>query len=428
MALFSPSWPYPIPQAAAVPGAPAPAGQLRKSQDPQPYGLSGVIGISSGLAAAPPYPLILPSGEDDGVNLTNALAVFGGVVLAPLVYTTYTPVLMAPGSCLIGAAPVGQSVNGLASAALGSRIRAAASWSAGTSPAGIIVADQAANPVIANVIADGSLLGATIADGITLYGAAAAPLIRNSAVYMATGNGINFVNVSGSYPDGADFSHVVAYLCAGNGITGAIVDSSMVNCHVQQAGGMGFYLQGANNRLVCCRADQSAHGFVSDDFLSQGGCNMLSCCETAGNQGYGIYAYNSSSNSNSPRTPLAATGCTCNGDGVNAGSGGGGFAGLAAYGVSTLIAHNVSVYVNTNNVSAGCPEYALATAKAGTGGPQLVEAFGGIWNCITAGTGGNPWEDAASSALLSVAVHGYIGGMYSGGSSTPLTLYTAAPL
>jgi hypothetical protein len=360
------------------------------------------------------------SGATDTANIQALLNLGGGQVVQLQAGTFYTdgPLSIPKGTILRGALPVGQSVNGV-STVTGTRITAASGWAAGdfTDP-GILYVDGVSNACVRNIIVDGSGMGDTSANGITLYGNCGSTTILDSAVYSATNNGISFISVSSEYPDGSELVNVVVYEPASNGITGSIIDCTFDNVHVQQAGGDAFYVQGSNDRFTGCQADQSSNGFVFDEFMSQGGCNLLANCGTAGNEKYGLYAYNSSTNSNSPRVPVIATGCTFNGDGANSGDGGGGYSALAAYGVSTLICINCNVFVNTNVVSDGCPEYALTTAKAGSGGPELIQCIGGIWNAVT-----GLYDDAADTATLRIAVDGYVGGMYSGGSSTPLTAY-----
>jgi Spherulation-specific family 4 len=66
---------------AAVPGGPDVPADPSNPTTYTPYGLENVKGLSGVLAAAPPYPMVLPCGGDDGANLSAAAGLFGGVTL-----------------------------------------------------------------------------------------------------------------------------------------------------------------------------------------------------------------------------------------------------------------------------------------------------------------------------------------------------------
>ena len=390
---------------AYLPGPPGP---------PRPYGdpfipaLSGILTSSADSVVT-----VLPSAgspwaADDAVFINQAWQYATAVrLIQGLTYNTLTPVLPPPGCALIGSG-VGsaQSVNGLA-ARTGAVIKPGPSWGSGGQPvSGAVTLLAGARQGIRGVDIDCSSAPPAV-DGISLYGAVNATIIEHVGVSAATGKGIGlYQDASLNQPDGPQISDSVISSPAGDGISGITVDMTAVNTHVQGAGGRAWYMNGNNCRLIACRADLSAHGFVTDTFYPAAtapGATVLAGCGTQSNTGHGVWAANSSASGNVPRQPLIVTAGTFLEDGQDGAS-----AALQASGVASLIVSDSLVLANTTG-----PVYGVGTEKLGGSGPPLVQVWGGFINALTACV-----HDVGPAQLLSYRFHGVQGGAWNG-NATP---------
>jgi Pectate lyase superfamily protein len=285
-----------------------------------------------------------------------------------------------------------------------------------------------------NLILDSTASPAAV-DGVAAYGAIDAVVLQNIGMILTTGNGISGKKNPGSTandksPDGWHLDHVIIQGPTGNGIGGVtgvgdglFTDSTMIDCHVQGAGGDGFHILSGNCFLIACRADYCLNGFTVDAVEAPGGytCVNLVGCGTEDNIANGLNVINSSATGQGTRCPVMVTGGSFVGDGQNSGAGGGGYAGVFVAGRNQVFLNNVAVMTSTVQVPAGAPEYALATASSGTGPgvPYVVQVNGGVLNGVIA-----PINDAAGGGDVTVAP---TAGLMTGITGFPIQTYLAAP-
>lgn len=392
---------------------------------------SSWLSVAAAIAGLMVVPAVAMPGMgptyDDATAINYAISQAGPggwVGLIPgATYTINTPILMQQGVTLASLAAVAAAASG-ATTQLGATLKIGSGFSSAGQPypAAVLFTGNSASGLpntnqggLIGVWADGSASPPGI-DGIAGYGNYAGVLIDKCLINQPTGNGISLNNdASTHFPDGWHLSQTMVNKAGADGITGRTSDMVATDTHVQGCTGRGWYLNGSNTRLTGCRADSNAHGFVTDVFYSDGGGFVLEGCGTQSNIGHGIWAYNSSTNGNSPRQPLTVNGGTFYGDGSDLAS-----AAIMASGVVTLIANNCQVLCDTNGSSITSPVYGVGTEKLGGNGPVLVQVWGGFINAVTACV-----HDAAPAQLMSYKFHGVQGGSWNG-NATPAspTLFT----
>jgi hypothetical protein len=336
--------------------------------------------------------IIAPSGDKSGAtdtqNIQSALNSSGSAPVGLEAGTFYLdqPLLPGSGSSLLGSGGACQSSAG-AGAGLGTVLMPVSTWTTtstavpnGYPAAGVITfitgngttSTAQQRMTVSDLWIDGSTSPSGV-DGIAAWGAQNGVSLVNIGVYAATGNGFagyQNSNTDGTspnqLPDGWYFLDCLAQACTGNGVVGYFADTTFVNVHAQSSGASGFYLQASNNRLISCRADISkGDGFLIEAVQGTGGyldAVTLDGCGTQRNGHYGLNVVDPSASGEYPplTSPVLASGCTFDGDGVNNGSGGGGFAGIRAAGEVILTATGCQVLVHYEDVpKPGCPEYAF---------------------------------------------------------------------
>lgn len=382
-----------------------------------------------------------PTGvADSATAISNALtaAAPGQVVYLPAgTYKTLSPLVIPQGVSLVGPAGTGATQSGDGSNLdLGATIKPGATWANGGLPISGAISFINGNGTsntplhrmaVVDVWIDGASAPASV-DAVAAWGAMQAVLLCRVGINHATGRGVGlYTNTnfgSANFPDGFQLDTVLAQACTSHGFGGNFVDTTFDNCHAQSNGGDGFSLTGGNNRLTNCRSDLNVNGFTFDAFGGGGGFNdpvaVLVNCGTQRNSHNGLNAVNTSAPGTSARAPVILSGCTFDADGANGGVGGGGFAGMFASGSVEVAATGTSVLCGTVDVaSPGCPQYAIATAAAGTGPgkPVLVQVNGGILNAASAII-----NDAAPAQSLRVSPYtaAYAGGPFYGNPLLPV--------
>jgi hypothetical protein len=290
--------PYPASYYRVLPRA-APAGPDPSSAYPAlPYGLSNVAGLSGQVLSAPPWPLVLPCGGDDGASLSAALGIYGGVLLAPQVYTLDTPVVMPPWTSLIGFSNV---VDNSALSDQGGYVLApSASFSSPWSepgPAAVTLLDQvtggydqlSAGQQVSGINIDCSSAPAGthgIASVNQVYGVSVASVV----VQKAPGTGLYAV-YDGGTPDGWHVYHSMFARC-GRGVDVNIADTIFDDClAIGATTDHNWYIRNAVDSIFSnCRGGNAAihNWYFAVNQTAAGGYCLLEGCASDLADSYGV--------------------------------------------------------------------------------------------------------------------------------------------
>ena len=391
------------------------------------YDLPGVPSPGIG-APAPKWHVVVPAtlagfpGFDDATAINFALSRAPVVILLPYRYQLFSNIALPSGSVLRGLRPVSQSADSPAQFGTILTITSGFASTSGNISAAITMdagAGSLTNIAVEDLWVDGTSAPASV-DGITSFGQANAVTISRVGVYKATGNGISQVKNGALFADGWRCDTMNALNCGASGFSGNWADAECRNCHAQSNGSFGWFVNGGNSRFTACRGDlngsdgwriDAPSGNQAGGFLD---AVTLTACGSQRNQSYGCNVINGSANGINTRAPVIMTGCSWDGDGVNGGAGGGTFAGVRAAGAVSLTAEGCSVLVHTEDVAAGCPNFAIRTDALGSssGKPQLLRWDGGLLNAASA----TLISDAAPAALRQVSSAGIASGQYTGSS------------
>ncbi len=292
----------------------------------------------------------------------------------------------------------------------GATIQPSSSWAAGSAatPAAILF-DGHTNGAIAMCEAyrlrvDGGNAGTTAMAGFAIYGAASACSIRGCSVvrlYSANSTGIDVLASGSSAPDGTTLESCLLQFIGGVGVSGLFGDATISRVHTQQTGKAGFEIsgnsgtagQGGNVRLTDCRGDLSA---TSSGFHVQVPCGaylgmvQLNNCSTQRNNEYGFHV---EANSNNKFCPVYLSNCVAQGDGIQSGNS----AGYRFDGPVLASLANCAVHVNTTDVAAGAPSYAIITDNDAIAAPVGLIVQGGFFNAASA-----TWAQLLSAPQMSV--------------------------
>lgn len=343
-----------------------------------------------------------PTGATDSsvaINSAIAAASEGGVVYMPTgIFLITGPIVLQKSVTLLGdhgATSSGDDANKFA----GTVIRAAFNFTNSTysayATAAILCLDQSPGTNgsagtrgirMRDFWIDGSS-GAADVDGITTYGPVSSWQAEHVGVYQATGSGFRFVAADGGFPDGQHLYSCLAQQCTGEGITGDMVDATLIDCHAQGCGSNGIHLTGGNTRFVACRSDlNGGHGWYLDHSGAGTGFSdaiILDACGTQRNNKNGVFITNSSGSS--WHDPILVTGGSFGEDGQNgtwssgtiSGGDGVGWAGIHVEGENHVHITNTLVSVGTKDVSAGCPQNGISTATVDGATPTTITVTGG---------------------------------------------------
>ncbi len=385
---------------------------------------------------------------DDTTAIKSAIAAVGpngGVVYFPVgVYVTSSPIVVSKsGTVLMGSGPLATQGGGGSGSGqftpgtpgtisntvmAGSVIAPASNWTQGTAaePAAILFDSTGTTLVKAGIeriwVHGGKAVNSAgtpiVLHGIAAKGAANGLYIHGCGVtvlYSASSIGIAMIPDSGGDAGGVLIDQCQCQFIGSHGFYGSFGDSTITRCHSQSIGGTGFFLSvsgvsgfpaganGGNIRVTDCRADLGAQGFVTDipagEFL---GMIQISNCSTQRNKFNGFYIQNTG-----PQEicPVYLSNCVAQGDGTAGGTN----AGYRIAGPCAVSMTNCSCHVNTIDVSAGCPPYAVATTSDGIASPAFVQIVGGFMNAAN----GSAWSDVVNAPLASnVQVFGYAQGQW----------------
>lgn len=377
-----------------------------------------------GLAVVPGF--LVPgfgTSYDDATAINFALSRSPVVFLLPARYQLFSNIALPSGAVLRGLRPVSQSADSPAAFGTVLTITSGFASTSGNISAAITMdagGGSLTNIAIEDLWVDGTSAPASV-DGITSFGQANAVTISRVGVYKATGNGVSQVKNGALFADGWRCDTMNALNCGSSGFTGNWADAECRNCHAQSNGSFGWFINGGNSRFTSCRGDlNGTDGFrIDTPSGNQAGGFLdavtLNACGSQRNQSYGCNIINGSATGANTRAPVIMTGCSWDGDGVNGGAGGGTFAGVRVAGGVVLAAAESCVLVHTEDVAAGCPNFAIRTDKLGSGNtvPQLLRWDGGLLNAASA----TIISDAAPVALRQVASAGVASGQYTGAST-----------
>lgn len=273
----------------------------------------------------------------------------------------------------------------------GSVIAPSASWSQGSAVSpGAIVFDGSTSELdkctIQGMWVDGNNAGTTTLHGIVGYGHLEALSVVGCGVIILYGeesNGIYMQSNGTAEPQGSHFERNLCQFIGHNGIEGAFGDGDITTCHTQTVGNFGLYIhktvqQGGDIRITDSRCDLGVNGFVIDmpcgAYL---GMVMLENCTTQRNQnsGYVIQA----APGETENCPVYLSNCVAQGDGIAGGTN----SGFTISGPVIASLANCACHVNTIDVPAGCPPYAVTTTAGGAAAPCGVSIQGGFYNAVT---------------------------------------------
>jgi len=359
--------------------------------------------MSSPPAPAPSIIALSPSGDTTGVADTAAVSAAlasaapgSSVQLGPGDWFTSAPLQIPSGVELAG---VKGGINGATSKApVGSVIHPVAAFSA---PGGVLSLgpDAVIGARIRDLAIVSDLGSPADVDGIACHGNVNGLEVTHVSVALVTGHGLAFYTDSaGLDGDGLWLSRCMFQSTGKSGVYRPTGDANIHNVHVQLAGqaggddGHGFFTtpsSSGNTVYVGCRADLCAgSGWLIDHKGSFGDATKLVGCSTERNSQDGVLITNSSAAGTAWRGPVIISGCCFEGDGMGGGAGGE-FAGIRVEGRNRVFIDGTMVVVNTLDIKAGAPKYALGLGAVGSspGQPETVEWASGRMNYST-GQGG----------------------------------------
>jgi hypothetical protein len=223
-----------------------------------------------------------------------------------------------------------------------------------------------------------------VVDGVACFGAIEAWQAERVGCYSIKGKAFPQYTdhswTTGGFPDGQHMYSCVAQTCHDHAFYGNYIDATLIDCHAQNSNetgsgyGDGFYLNGANNRLIACRSDLSANGFTIDVPTGGGGfydCITLIGCGTQGNTNYGLNVINSSDTGQ--RAPVIVVGCSFDQDGVSS---------VYASGSNLVELSACSLMSGSHFFASGSPASSITCAAPGGGQPTVI-MNGGRLNPVT---------------------------------------------
>lgn len=266
-------------------------------------------------------------------------------------------------------------------------------------------ADESREQRLYNISIDGSALGATVVDGIKIFGYVQSVNLRDVCVWKVTGNGIiclvNGGVTSGSQaPLAMKWDRVIVHEVGATGIIAfnctdcTFTDVIALGCNAD-----GWYLEGpANTTLNACRAEwSSGEGFkIQPKF----GPVTLTGCSTDRSDKNGISIIGGDWDSS-----VILSGVRLNRDGRNGGAGGGGYSGLRVDSNCPVLVNGIMVNARRDDNTTGplSPDYGVSVINS-----QEVVLASGYLNAAVGGVndlGGN------STILRGANVEEKIGGM-----------------
>lgn len=249
--------------------------------------------------------------------------------------------------------------------------------------------DESREQRLYNISIDGSALGATVVDGIKIYGYVQSVNLRDVCIWKVTGNGIICL-VNGSVSSGSQaplamkWERVVAYEVGATGfIAFNCTDSTFTDVLALGCNADGWYLEGpANTTLNACRAEWSS----GDGFKIQPkfGPVTLSGCSTDRSDKNGINIIGGDWDSS-----VIISGARLNRDGRNGGAGGGAYSGLRVDTNCPVLVSGIMVNARRDDNTTGPlgPDYGVSVINS-----QELVLHSGYLNAVLGGVndlGGN---------------------------------------
>lgn len=250
-------------------------------------------------------------------------------------------------------------------------------------------ADESREQRLYNISIDGSDLGATVADGIKIYGYVQSVNMRDVCLWKVTGNGITCL-VNGGVTSGSQaplamkWERVVAYEVGATGfIAFNCTDSTFTDVLALGCNADGWYLEGpANTTLNACRAEwSSGEGFKLQPKF---GPVTLNGCSTDRSDKNGISIIGGDWDSS-----VIINGARLNRDGRNGGAGGGAYSGLRVDSNCPVLVNGIMVNARRDDNTTGPlgPDYGVSVINS-----QAVVLESGYLNAVLGGVndlGGN---------------------------------------
>jgi hypothetical protein len=420
---------------AQTPVAAAPSSPTQYLPQPTGSQLLGFVPVSLGGSAESewfPGPGLPPSGDPTGasdtVNIQNLLNLTGQAQLQYGVFEVNGPFVPPSGKQLWVRGYKGGTQSGAgAGNNIGTVVKAVAGWTGTGLPVtamfSVLYGNGTTNTAINEALDLRDLwidlsAGPANVDAIASWGAMHGLVMQNLGINAPTGNGINLQKnsnfTSSNFGTGVKADTIVIQNGAGVGVINNNTDGTWVNVHPQGCALGGWQVKAANNRHIGCRADLSgfvngvpsgnhAPGVLIDSPGPGGGyldANTFIGFGTQRNDGPAFLITNSSTSGTSPRNPVIIRGASLDGDWVNGGAGAAGKGAVQVQGRNIVVIDG-DVLVHTEDVAAGCPDYALNTETIGTapGAPLVISWDGGHVNAMV----GDFLDSANVGALLLVS-------------------------
>jgi len=368
--------------------------------------------------------------HDDTTAINDAIAAaqankYGGVVFLPVgQYVVTSPLVITSSDILIlGAGSLATMGAAGYSDGNATTIKPGATWAKGSATqAACLLFDAvtAKKDVDRCGVERLTILGSNVPSttqmhGIATYGYVGAfsvtGCIVGSIANTASAGIINLPSASGKgateQAQGCSIIRNLVQDVGGDGYALASGDMTIEHSHAQGCGGNGFSVTGSagDTRIANCRGDLSGlNGFYIDvpctNYL---GMVQLSNCSTQRNMLNGIRIANTAKTESSP---VYLTGCVFQGDGRiiadHANN-----AGIRLSGPVAATITGCGVHVNTVDITAGVPHYAIVTASDGVAPPVMLSMLGGFYNATKA------FADEVDAPVTSdVRVYSYAGSQW----------------
>jgi Pectate lyase superfamily protein len=370
-----------------------------------------------GAEAAGPVPAQAPSGPergifnvrtygahgdgsaDDTAAIQSAIkatqqSVYGGVVYFPVgQYVVSAPLVITRSDILIlGSGSLATMGGAGFNDGSCTTIKPAAKWDQGSaSQPACILFDAVTAGISLNrcgverlTILGCNLPSGTQMHGIATYGYVGAFSVTGCIVGSIANKSSSGITNTPDYWPTAQGNSIIRNLVqnvGGDGFDLASGDMTMEHCHAQGCGrnGISITTRAGDTRIANCRSDLSGlNGFyINVPFGQYLGMVQLSNCSTQRNMENGIRIINTAADKISP---VYLTGCVFQGDGRNGSS----TAGIRLSGPVMATITGCGVHINTVDVRAGVPLYAVAVASDGISPPVMLSMLGGFYNAVAA--------------------------------------------
>ena len=292
-----------------------------------------------------------PTGSSDSTAAINAAlssaAGSGGLVYLPAgVYKTTAPLIIPPGTALVG--DYANEVATYLDALYGTVIQPSSGWAQGAAPAnGVITminqttagySVPSEEQKLYGLLIDCHNMPASSTDGIQFYGGVARTHLERVLVAQAPHNGVSLMFVNGSAA-GAIRCYRVNVRYAGNYgfLHDRGSDGTYFDCLTENCGNDGWNITNLSNGIMSgCRSEHNGgngYTYTCTNSSTGSGTALFSACTSDRNEDNGIEIFST----NNSGVPVQLAGCRYRRDGRNGGTGGGSFAGIYVHAYPSIV-------------------------------------------------------------------------------------------